>query len=328
MLFSHRSRLQVSPPLSLILILAVWTTLVTSPVAARRAPSSGRNQKVPSLPGPPVPEEIRNSKLPVFAATSLGIDRPTQTQLSPGVDASSVSSLAVKDLHAGRVRSLAEAYGKLPLQFEANSGQSDSQVKFLARGRGYGLFLTSTEAVFAFKKDQGQRKKIKASDSSFVPRPSSLSTLRMKLVGANSSVQPNGLEELAGKSNYFIGSDPAKWQTDVATYAKVKYSDVYPGIEMIYYGNQHQLEYDFVVAPGADPGAIRLKLASASKLQLDAHGDLILHCRTGDVRMRKPLMYQESGGNRHDVAGRYLLEGRHQVRFAVANYDRSKPLVI
>lgn len=149
----------------------------------------------------------------------------------------------------------AASYSNLPLSFEANQGQTDAQVKFLSRGRGYTLFLAATEAVLTLKQ---------ASESSVV---------RMKLVGANPHAEVSGLEKLPGKSNYFIGNDPDKWRTNVPQYAKVRYENVYPGIDLVYYGtNQRQLEYDFVIAPGADPGRIRLRLEGANDLALDEKG--------------------------------------------------------
>ena len=162
-----------------------------------------------------------------------------------------------------------EAYGKLPMAFETNQGQSDEQVKFLARGSGYSLFLTSTEAVLSLSAVQHSDSEVTALHSSSADRilsalknakshaagpeksPTTIQTvLRMKLVDANPAPQAAGLEELPGKTNYFIGNDPSKWRTNVPNYTKVAYKDVYPGVDLVYYGNQRQLEYDFVVAPG------------------------------------------------------------------------------
>src|SRR5438477_611658 len=184
---------------------------------------------------------------------------------------------------------LAESYGKLPLSFEANQGQTDPRVKFISRGSGYTLFLTSNEAVLALRsqKPEVRSQKDKSRQSSVVSSQlqkttdhgqRTTDTLRMKLVGANQAAKVAALEELPGKSNYFIGNDPKKWRTDVPTYGKVKYEGVYPGIDLVYYGNQRQLEYDFVVAPGADPKAITLEIETGkskienrkSKIHMDA----------------------------------------------------------
>src|SRR5438094_3933059 len=228
---------------------------------------------------------------------------------------------------------LAATYGKLPLTFEANHGQTDNKVKFLARGRDYALFLTATEAVLSFKKraepggddelsPKTQVSERESGDSGTRGRPSVL--VDMKLVGGNPAPEVSGLERLPSTANYFIGNDPKKWHTNVPTYAKVRYRDVYPGIDLVYYGNQGQLEYDFVVEPGADPRTIRLTLQGGGRLKLDAQGDLVL----GEVRFRKPRLYQETAGDRQDVSGRYVLKGARQVAFQVASYDASRPLMI
>lgn len=154
------------------------------------------------------------------------------------------------------------AYGKLPLSFEANRGQTDEQVRFLSRGSGYSLFLTSSEAVLVLSKPatHGARKGFLIAHRTDEARAAGpqRAVLRMKLVGAGPTRQVEGLEPLPGKVNYFIGNDPKEWHTNVPTYARVAYRDVYPGIDLLYYGTQRQLEYDFIVAPGVDPRSISL----------------------------------------------------------------------
>jgi len=230
---------------------------------------------------------------------------------------------------------VSEAYGKLPLGFEANQGQADSQVKFLSRGSGYSFFLTPTEAVLQLRNtDFGARDEefngdsLKNANSQPTIHNPQSTVVRMKLVGANSQPQITGLEKLPGKSNYFIGNDPAKWRTNVPTYAKVKYQAVYPGVDLVYYGNQRQLEYDLVIAPHADPNVIKLGFEGIEKLRLEAQGDLVLHTSDGEIRLRKPLIYQEVDGSRREVPGSYVEIGQHQVGFQVSGYDVSKPLVI
>ncbi len=197
-------------------------------------------------------------------------------------------------------------YGKLPLSFEKNQGQTDAAVKFLARGQGYTLYLTAGEAVLATK----------AHD-----------VMRMKLLGADAAAGATGLEEMAGKSNYFIGNDPTKWRTNVPTFAKVKFSHVYSGIDLVYYGNQRQLEYDFVVAPGADPKRIQFEFEGA-KLRRDGHGDLVLKTSQGELQWHKPAAYQEKDGNRQEIAARYVIKDKNRVGFEIAAYDHTKPLFI
>ena len=165
---------------------------------------------------------------------------------------------------------LAAGYGKLPLSFEANQGQANSQVRFVARGQGYSLFLTDSAAVLTLTKGGAPDRKpgqISPFGKSTAIEPVKTDVVRMELAGASSNVQITGGEQLPGTANYFIGNDPAKWHSSVPTYAKVKYAGVYPGVDLVYYGNQRQLEYDFVVAPGAEPGAMRLHFTGQEKLE-------------------------------------------------------------
>jgi hypothetical protein len=226
-------------------------------------------------------------------------------------------------------------YGKLPLQFETNSGQTDKQVKFLSRGRGYTLFLTDkAEAVLCLNSPQrhrehGERQRNISADKT--------SVLRMKLVGANPNPKVSGGDELPGKVNYFLGNHPKKWRTDVSTYEKVRYNDVYPGVDLVYYGNQEgRLEHDFIVAPGADPKQIAISIrglenapcsrdfnrfhhSSATRVranefattggcaEIDNDGDLVLHTDGGDVEFHKPVAYQDTPDGRKEVESRYAL---------------------
>jgi Beta-propeller repeat len=208
---------------------------------------------------------------------------------------------------------VSEAYGKLPLSFEVNQGQTAPQVKFLSRGNGYNLFLTSNEAVLVLSKKAAEQR----SD-----------VLKIKLIGGNLEPQVTGEGQLPGKSNYLLGSDPQQWRTNIANYAKVKYDDVYPGIDMIYYGNGRQLEYDFIVAAGADPSSIKLSVDGARKMRLDERGDLVLSVSGGEVRQLKPFVYQEVNGVKKEIAAQYVLRGKSQVGFIVAEYDMTRPLVI
>src|SRR5690242_21851858 len=123
----------------------------------------------------------------------------------------------------------------------------------------------------------------------------------MRLVGANAKARITGLEELPGTSNYFIGTDPTKWHTDLPNYAQVKYARVYPGVDLVYYGNQRQLEYDFVLKPGADPRQIELSFHGAKRLRLNAEGELIVSIPGGELVEHKPIIYQEFGGIRRRV---------------------------
>ncbi len=207
-------------------------------------------------------------------------------------------------------------FGHLPLSFEANQGQTDARVKFLSRGNGYSLMLTPTEAIL----DLRQSRKIASAPK--LQRD----VLRMELIGANPTPKITGVDQLAGKSNYFIGNNAA--QTNIANYGKVRYNEVYPGIDLIWYGNQRQLEYDWVVASGADPRQIKMKFSGSAKPRLAENGDLILKTGTSEIRQHKPVIYQEINGVRQIVAGNYALREKGQTGFEMAEYDASQPLVI
>jgi hypothetical protein len=150
----------------------------------------------------------------------------------------------------------------------------------------------------------------------------------MRLEGSNPAAAGTGEERTATKVNYFLGNDPKKWHTEIPAYAKVKYSSVYPGIDLVFYGNQRQIEYDFVVAPNADPKAIALKIGGANKLRLDAGGNLIMNIAGGAVQLKKPDAYQTSNGVRRELAANYAVANNHEIRFVVANYDHTQPLTI
>lgn len=203
----------------------------------------------------------------------------------------------------------------VPLYFEANRGQTDPSVKFFARAAGYNLYLTSSEAVMVMPKAAGA----KGRESDVV---------RMKLKGANASPAVQGRDILPGKTSYFFGKDPSKWQVGVEQYAKVRYGQVYPGIDMVYYVSQGHVEHDFVVAPGANPGRILLGFEGGKDLRLDSRGNLIVGVEGGELIYKAPSLYQMRNGARNPVKGRFALAGKKQVRFVVGDYMRNKELVI
>jgi hypothetical protein len=214
-------------------------------------------------------------------------------------------------------------YAQLPLTFEKNQGQTESQVKFIARGKGYSAFLTAGEIVLSLRPSNATRQQPLGQ-----PAKSAGAFLQFKLLGAVQHPVVVGEDLQPGRVNYFIGRDPAKWQRNVPTYARVRYKNVYPGIDLVYYGNHRQLEYDFAISPGADPGHIQFQIQGANQIRIDATGDLVLETASGTLRFQTPLVYQESGGVRVPVRGSYVLENSSRVAFRVARYDSSKPLVI
>jgi len=218
---------------------------------------------------------------------------------------------------------LAREYGTLPLGFHPNVGQTDRQVKFLAHGKNISVFLTGTKAVIQLRREDGQ---LISRDNQ--NRPTRRTTIiRTDLIGANSNSLSTGEGELPGKINYFIGNDPKRWRTGVASFGRVRFTNVYPGINLIYYGNQRQLEYDFVVLPGANPGVVRLAVAGAEKISQDSNGNLVVHAGQTDLVQHAPIAYQNINGMRHRIRSRFALKGT-QVAFQLGKYDHRRTLII
>ncbi len=214
----------------------------------------------------------------------------------------------------------------LPLNFELNQGQSHKRVKFLARSEGYVLFLTATEAVMALDNPAAHRKgKEDLGAREEKPRPPR-SIVRMKLEGANPAPLIEGLDQLTTTSNYFAGADPTAWRTNIPNYARVRYSQVYPGIDMVYYGDARRLEYDFIIAPGSDPETI--EIAFGQDFEIDRMGDLVLHTKQGDVRQRKPTAYQEVNGIKEEVPVNYVVKSGQSIGFQPGAYDPALPLIV
>lgn len=225
---------------------------------------------------------------------------------------------------------IAAQYAALPMRFEPNVGQSDAQVQFLARGTGYTLFLTSNETVMVLGRQAAEAAQETSSKADAVEqsrRNAETAIVRTRFEGANAQPQAEGLDPLPGITNYFIGNVPSDWHTDIVSFSKVRYSEVYPGIDVVYYGNERSLEYDFVVSPGSDPSSIRLSIDGANRLSIGDDGELVLEIAGGELRQHAPVIYQEGAGGRELVAGGYVVYG-DQVSFEVGVYDTSRPLVI
>jgi uncharacterized repeat protein (TIGR01451 family) len=211
------------------------------------------------------------------------------------------------------------SYGRLPLHFEKNEGQTDQQVEYLARGRGYTLFLTPAGSVLVLQKPH----RAGSGNESTSGR-----VLRMSLLGANPRAAVEGRDELPGKSHYFIGNDRKSWRTNVSHYARVEYEHVYPGVSLAYYGNEGTLEYDFIVEPHADPRQIRLRIEGADEVRLDTEGNLVLTLPAGQVVERAPVAYQQIDGVRKPIVARFVLTGAREVGFEVGAYEADRPLVL
>ena len=245
----------------------------------------------------------------------------------------------------GRPSPALGSYGRIPLGFEANRGQADERVDFLARGAGYSIYLNGSSAAVALGRAgecaPGKLQKegrAELGDSSLAKSCASSAGLqdviRMTLVGAGTSngasqgARGVGENELPGKVNYFLGSDPLRWRTNLPTYARVRYAGVYRGIDLVYYGNQSQLEYDFVVAPGVSPDAIRLSFVGQKGLRIGDDGGLVVEGASGSMTIRRPVVYQEKKGRREQIAGSFQLLSADAVGFVTGKYDHARALVI
>jgi len=289
------------------------------------------------------------------------LSTPSAIEAGPAAAAANSPSAA-----PGSSLALAADYGNLPLSFERNDGQTDAQVKFFSRGSGYSMFLTAQGAVLVLtkhtlandqtnapSKNNGMKNSIgNHAVAQITARKSAgkvtATVLRLQLAGEKLKAAPeiSGLAQLPGRSNYFRGKDPQHWVSNIPNYQQVRYREVYPGIDLVYYGNQRQLEYDMVVAPHADASAIRFQVQGTSGMEVTTAGDLMLHTANGDVTLHKPVLYQaapasaaagqlEAGtssaavtpAERETVQGNYLIQG-NEIRFQVGAYDSSRPLVI
>jgi hypothetical protein len=203
----------------------------------------------------------------------------------------------------------AQALASVPAWFEPNHGLLDARVKYFAKGAGYGLLLDGAGAEIRMPESPSAR-------------------IRLTLAGGRARTEVEPLDRLAGTTSYILGRDRARWRTGVPQYGRVRYRQVYPGIDLVFRGAGRQLEYDFVVAPGADPSRIRLRFQGADSLRIDREGALQLRAAGAEIRQPKPLVYQDTGAGRVEVAGDYVLGRGGEVRFRLGSYDRSLPLVI
>jgi uncharacterized protein (TIGR03437 family) len=197
-------------------------------------------------------------------------------------------------------------WGNIPLSFEPNTGQAPAGVRYIARGSSYTLYLADGKTILA------RRNK---------------SYLRTTLSGADASARITGEAQQNSTTNYFLGNDSHKWRAGIPNYEKVRYAGIYPGIDLVYYGKDGNLEYDWIVAPDADPSKIRMVFEDAERARIDSHGDLLIRAGDGEYRHSRPVVYQEIGGKRVAVAGAWTLHGK-EGGFRLGNYNHSKQLVI
>ena len=226
---------------------------------------------------------------------------------------------------AGGVPGSSHGFAALPLAFEPLDGQGE----FVARGLNYQLRIAPVRVQLVLaKKASAQGAPLTDRARSVASHWTTTRGLSMEFAGANPQARTSGDGKMSGKINYLVGSDPGRWRTGVGTYAKVRVQELYPGVNLVYYGNQQRLEYDLTVAPGADSGQIALHFDGVDRLTLDEVGNLVLGLGAEEVRQPRPLLYQEVGGQRRRVSGGYVLKDARTVSFAAGQYDRSRPLVI
>jgi hypothetical protein len=260
--------------------------------------------------------QAKNCTWAVLFIALVASAEPATAQISPGVGT----------LQRAPVNS---SYGTPPLTFEPNQGQIGPQAKFLARGPGYSVFLTTGGMVLSLRPASVVTPLTTAGTPSAKSnkRPP-LITLQFKLLGANPSPEIVGEDQQLGRVNYFIGNDPARWHRNLPTYARVRYKNVYPGIDLLYYGNHQQLEYDFAIAPGSDPARIQFEITGSNGILINAEGELVLKAGGGELHFQNPTTYQESNGKRVPLQGGYIVKDATHIGFHVAQYDQRKPLVI
>lgn len=300
----------------------LWRGSPKSPVIGPSAAASSSNlqaahQSLPLVRRPLSALHLTNLKLPSRLQVP---SHPNPASPNPGLP---------PDLRSRAV----QMYAALPMSFEANAGQSDPRVKFLAHAPGYSLFLTDQEAVLSLEQPPLTREQLRAGDPAHIakaPQPKRVGqAVRMKFVGGNAAPAIAGSDELPAKSNYFIGNDPKQWHTNVPNYSGVEYRGIYAGVDAVFHGDNRKLEFDFDIAAGADPRSIALEVDGAPKMRLNRAGDLVLGMdATHELVMSKPHVYQQLPEGRREIAGNFVLGALNRIRFALGPYDHTQPLVI
>jgi len=282
--------------------------------------------------------------LPFVIHSKSPVERVLEKQApSMGADRRSSKSAPISSQGVRQVQ-VSRKYDSLPLSFEPNVGQTDPSVRYISHGSGYTLFLTGDEAVLSLeqpdepdrlieKMDRHTRKRFESRRfyrmSPRFHHQGKPETIRVTMEGMNRSPKVKSSNQLIGRANYFIGKDYSKWRTGIPMYGRIKYSEVYPGTDLVYYGKQGRLEFDFVVAPGADPNAIRLHFDAAGLLSITRNGTARVTTEQGPFELLRPAIYQLRGGKRIPIDGQFALRGDDRtVGIDVAVYDHKKPLII
>lgn len=246
-----------------------------------------------------------------------------------GKETAALPATAAANNSVARAKVVAN-YASLPLRFEENQGQADPQVKFLSHGQGYTLFLTQKEAVLSIIEPQKNVEPSRIVDpDSAALRGHPTAALRVKFSGTTDAATVTGQDQLQSKTNYFLGNDPKQWRTGVPNYAAVEYHGLYPGIDAVFHGSRQQFEFDFDVAPGADPSKAELEIEGSAKPLVNAQGNIVLSVAgQTEITLGKPNIYQDIAGQRREVAGNFVVHDGNRVGFSLGDYDHSLPLVI
>ena len=271
--------------------------------------------------------------LALLLACTASTSRAQQTSIPVRTEATVTS----------RVAQAASNYGNVPLMFEANQGQADGQIKYMLHGKSYSVYLTTSGMLLSLHPSgtvpsvDAPSAQVSTRDRQHISpihqrervlKEAKSAILAIDLVGASRNPRILGEEPLSTKVNYFIGRDPRKWRRNVPTFGRIRYSNVYPGIDLVYYGNNHKIEYDFDVAPGADATKIEFSVAGADTLAVDSEGNLILTKDGTKLQFQMPLIYQTIEGKQSRLWGTYTLRDATHVGFTLGHYDSTKPLVI
>lgn len=257
----------------------------------------------------------------LLASLNLEARKPGGNHVNPS--ASPATSTLSTSKHQ-----MIERYAELPLRFEPNLGQTAPEVKYLSHGDGYELFLTPAEAILRLHKETKTASSNLRAQRQATANEKEAAVLRVEFAGANAAPHMEASDQLAGKTDYFIGSDRGNWHTDVPSFSRVKYSALYPGVDAVFYGNHRRLEYDFVVAPGTDSSVIAIDLQGAQKISINSDGNAELEVSGGQVEIDRPVAYQTIDGQRREIAANYEIAGEGRLKFGLGAYDHSQPLTI
>lgn len=244
-------------------------------------------------------------------------------------DAASLdSNVSEGDSEDGNNSKIAHDFGGLPMYFAKNRGQTGEKVKFYSVGSRHGLFLTNEGATLRVVSESSQTAVVIDEQADGGSKSFLSDQVSLRFSGANFANPPIGEDELPGKVNYLVGNDSSKWRTDLETYSKVRYKSVYKGIDAVFYGNQRELEYDFIVSPRANPDRILLKFDDAEKVEILESGELLIELEHGQIIQRKPVAHQNIQGDRQIVDVSFVKKGKNGIAFRLGKYDRDKELVI